>query len=161
MRIRPFHIDDGIPSLPDSLLFRLFDRLTEHRRPLAEEFHGHEDFAEHMKRFSIVVLGDEEGFVYFTAKNPSSFELHFQFFCHGNRAKELGSLVVARLFEVIDSLQTLYGFVPRSNEAACRFCEAIGCTLAGVVPGQAWLAGASEDANLYYARRPYERRRFE
>jgi hypothetical protein len=95
-----------------------------------------------------------DGFVYFTAKNPSCFEGHFQLFVHGQEAIDCGKRFLHDVFEMVDTLQTIIGYVPIGNKQACRYSEAIGGRFVATIPGKCWVDGKSQDANLYYWRRP-------
>lgn len=149
--ITPYYIRDGIPSILDSTIYRVWEMLVERNRPLVQEFADGAEFVECMKRWKISILGDMEGFVYLTQANPASAEFHFQGFCHGARAVELGKMFAAQALTVFE---TLYGYVPVSNAKACLYTEMIGGVLVGMVPGKGWsVAEQAHDVNLYYWRR--------
>jgi len=149
--IKPYYIHNGIPSLTDSEIYRLWELLEEHKRPMVRDFASGTEFVEQMKRWKVSILGDYEGMVYLTQANPASAEFHFQGFCHGERAVELGKMFAAQALKIFE---TLYGYVSVANLKACAYSEAIGGTLVGTVPGKGWSeAEKTHDVNLYYWRR--------
>lgn len=149
--IRPYYLNDGIPSLADSEILKLWELLVAHNRPMVQDFPDAQAFVATMKEWKVSILGDYEGMVYLTQSTPASAEFHFQGFCHGERAVELGKLFAAQALTIFE---TIYGYVPVSNVKACLYTEAIGGTLVGTVPGKGWSeTKKSHDVNLYYWRR--------
>lgn len=163
-RIVPYVLRDGVPTLRDSSIMGLFDRVVEEdllRVTFPDGSVGdRERFLTFMKSPGVLLdlycVGREVmGFSWLVGKHHRVAWGHFCFFraAWGGHARRLGvlglrSLLHAKGAEGEYLLNLILGPVPKANRFAAAAVEAVGGRLAAELPYGAWNAAEGSDGPL-------------
>lgn len=178
----PYCSIDGVPTLKDSDLAGLFDKM-ERDGTVSSVFYGGEvcsrqEFVEYFQAADNrlwVVLDDDDnsitsGYFWVNTFEGRSARIHFCLFREAWRKRKTQRIALTGIETLLwtktgdgDYLfDCLIGVTPKKNRTACRFIKSIGAVEAGVVPQMLWNAwqGESMDALLtYFTRETVEERK--
>lgn len=142
MNLIQFTHRDGIPTLRDSDIMGLFDRMESEGLVDIVFYDGsirdRETFMGIMKENFLCVVEDKGkavAFFWLTDRQARSAQIHFCFFeeARGERAHEVGSFVLGEIIKA-DIVDCLVGYIPKFNVAAVEFFKKIGVRFAGGIP---------------------------
>lgn len=143
MIVRPFIYIDGVPTMRDSDLVTLFDKMLRDKTDTILFYDGrilnHIDFIKFMKspdNMLYVVLEDEEPIAcgWFNNLKNETAEAHFCLFAEAwDKSVEVGKLLIEKAMATAE-LQMLVGYVPEFNQMALDFAKKCGAVELGKLP---------------------------
>jgi len=147
IKINPYFIWDGIPSMRDSHITTLYNRMVDDGTIAAMNYEGDIPDAEALLKIAlnaalfaeITFRGEHAGVYWLNRFEHRRAHIHFCMFKKIASADKvlIGKQVLDDLFKN-RSLEMLWGIVPKSNKAAVDFAVACGGIVIGAVPGYIW-----------------------
>lgn len=159
MNIITYQHIDGIPTMRDSDIIRLFDRMFDEGLVDTVFYDGSirnpETFINVMKDNCLCVVEEEKkpvAFFWFTDRQARRAQIHFCFFreAREGRAQEVAKFILERIKKA--DIDCLIGYIPKFNIPAINFCKKIGVQFAGEIPNGIYnyKAGRSEACYIVY-----------
>ena len=143
MKVRPFIYVDGIPTMRDSELWGLFDKMlrdeTESEVFYDSRISNHIDFIKFMKspkNMLYVVLEDDDPIAFGWLNNlkNETAEAHFCLFSEAWKwSVEVGKLLIEKALATSE-LKMLVGYIPEFNQMALDFARKCGAIKLGTLP---------------------------
>lgn len=169
IELKPYFVADGVPSMRDSDIAALYDRMAADGTLGDINYEGAVGDAAALVRvvksaryFAVIRAdGHDAGLVWLNRWQPRRAHLHFCLFscAWGAGSDAIGRDVLARLFTIqyqgVPCLDMLWGVVPTANMRAAAYVEKCGGRIGCRLPNYIWNAalGRSEDGLLFYISR--------
>lgn len=158
MKILPYTKVDGVPTLRDSDLVRLYLQMADEGRLEWAFYDGSVQSADDFLYFAksthlyLFLNSDEEylGFFWVTDLTPISCKVHFCMLAKaGKQVLKLGRMGLEFLGE---HFKVIEGVTPVKNILACKFIQKVGMIPIGVMPDRIYnfYADNTEDALISY-----------
>lgn len=173
VKLFPYCEVDGLPTLKDSQLAGLYERMkrdgTVEQVFFAGEVQGPDEFVAYFKNPGnhLWVHADDEtqdflGFCWLNTFEGRSARLHYNAFSEawGQKTFEMAIQSVKTLLGMQDEqgkyfLDVLIGLTPTDNWRSCEFVKRVGAEVAGVIPKMLWNAYKQKSMDalmVYYTR---------
>lgn len=180
VRLLPYCSIDGVPTLKDSELAALYDRMqrdgTVEQVFFAGEVQSADEFVAYFKlpgnRLWVHVddaTQDFLGFCWLNTFEGRSARLHYNAFSEawGQKTFEMAIQSVKTLLWMQDKqgeylLDVLIGLTPTDNWRSCEFVQKVGAEVAGVIPKMLWNAYEQKSMDalmVYYTREKLQEQR--
>lgn len=158
MEIQPYYIHDGIPSMLDSYIASLYDRMVEEGTDKTIFISGpitRDEFLNAMKNEHLLVVTDNDNPIAFcslTELQEKTARFHFCFFkeARGKRSIDVSKFILDEVMKI--GFDMLIGYIPDRNIPAINLFKKLGVTFAGVLPKGVWnhTTQESESCSIVY-----------